>query len=644
MRGRVTKSGPYRPKKTREVNPRWWEQDDPGPDMVQVAKQIRSDQIYRQAQALVYAKLYSNQNLTSIYEMGVARPSPTWDDPYGMGTRLSLNVVQSCIDTAAAKIAKNKTRPLFLTEDGNYEQQERAKGLTGFIDGVFYAADVYNTGQRCFIDGGTFGSGLGKVSLDTTDGSMRLDRVLPTEVFADETESIYGQPRALYHERYMHRDVLTELAERCYHGKADKADVIAKIRDAQGAQPIGGGRASDMIATYEAWRLGFGPKCDGGRRVVGIGDVTLEDKHWPHPWFPFPQFDWRQRLAGIWGIGIAEDLLGIQVEINKLLRVIQKAQHLMAVPRIFVKPGSSISTATWSNDIGVVYETDDKPVIDVGAAIAAEVYRHLWDLYAKAYEIIGISQLSANARKPEGLDAAVALREYHDIESERFVLVGQRFERFYLDVARMMIGIAQHEYEGGKGRSLQVKAPGTKFIEKIAWKDVDLAEDAWIMRAFPTSLLPTHPAAKMQKVLELYEAQAIDRETMVSLLDFPDLESAVSLQTAAINDTRRIITKILKTGKSETPEDAMNLPLAIRMAQSAYLKARHDGVPEGRRQKLLRFMEHCSDLMGKQAPPPQMPGQGAPAQAADPGQQPMAPQMPGLASPALPSETPVLPQ
>ena len=52
--------------------------------------------------------------------------------------------------------------------------------------------------------------------------------------------------------------------------------------------------------------------------------------------------------------------------------------------------------------------------------ISQDLFMHLDRLYNRSFEIAGISQLSAQSSKPSGLDSGRALREFSDIESERF--------------------------------------------------------------------------------------------------------------------------------------------------------------------------------------------------------------------------------
>lgn len=624
---------------------RWWLQDDCGSTMVAVARAVEADNMSRERQALAFARLYANQNLESLYAAGVMRgwvPGDSTTPAGAVQPRVSWNVVQSVVDTVAAKISKNKPRVLFQTSGGNWKEQQRAKGMSKLVDGLFEINSVYQLTRRIFVDACVFGDGWVHVYADESAGEIRAERVLPFEVIVCDTEAVNGEHRTMFRRKYVHRELALDLW-------GDDARVRRFIEAANPADMKLAGKAADMIAVYEGWHLG-----SNGRHVLAVEGGAIVDEPWKRNRFPLVPFRWRDRLVGIRGQGLAEDLIGLQLEINKLLKTIQVAQHLMAVPRYLVEIGSKVIKAHLNNEVGSIVEYQGtQPRIDVGAAVAPELYRHLETLYQRAYEVAGVSQLSANSAKPAGLNAGVALREFHDIESERFVLVGQRFEEFHLEIAELMVDLAREMYRGGKGRDLAIKAPGTKFLETIKWSEVNLPEDVYTMRAFPVSILPTTPAGRLQRVQELYQSGLLTDQTPAgvwarSMLDFPDLESAMSLQNASMDDAQRTVSRIVDDGKYEAPEAYQDLKLLSELAQHAYLKGRAQGLEPRKQEYLRRLIDDCmaieQETQAAMAPPPQAPGQSQPGAPPDMAAlPPVAPQMPPaevLPSPAVPSELP----
>jgi hypothetical protein len=224
----------------------------------------------------------------------------------------------------------------------------------------------------------------------------------------------------------------------------------------------------------------------------------------------------------------------------------------------------------------------------------AEVYNHLKWMIQSAYETTGVSQLSAQSKKPAGLDSGVALREFSDIETERFMLTGQRWEQMFLEASKIIIEMSRDMYTEDK--TLAVTIPGHRFIESIKWKDVDLTNDQFVMKVFPTSLLPTTPAGRLQKVQELIQAGFISKENGIALLDFPDLGAYESLETSNLNLIKKTVTDIVDMGKYQPPEVYMNLDHAIQHAHKSYLEGRVNNLPEERLELLLRFIDDCERL------------------------------------------------
>src|SRR5580692_8345418 len=91
-------------------------------------------QSYRSLMNLRFARMYANREIISLKagnHMRIADPRTF------LTQRQTYNVVKACVDSACAKISKDKPRPLFLTENGSWTLQQKAKRLSQFIQAVF---------------------------------------------------------------------------------------------------------------------------------------------------------------------------------------------------------------------------------------------------------------------------------------------------------------------------------------------------------------------------------------------------------------------------------------------------------------------------------------------------------------------------
>lgn len=569
---------------------RWWLQDEPHLHIFANIKAIESNQAYRKTSNLRFFRLYANKEILGFASGIYSRTSATDT----VTNRVTLNVVRSCTDSIVAKIAKNRPRPIFLTE-GEFSLKQRAKKLTKYIDGAFDQANAYQYGQQAFTDSCVFGTGALKVYYE--DGQVKVDRVFIDELVIDDAEAMYGKPRSMHQKRYINRDVLLDMY-------GDDETIRHKIMSATGNFPgenTQGKSTADLVVVVESWHLPSGPDAKDGKHLITIDNCTLSDQPYECDYFPFVFLRWSEPLLGFFGTGLAEELVGIQIEINKILRNIQRAQHLVAVPRVYLNNQSKVISQHIQNAIGsIVKYAGQPPIFQTAQAMTPEIYNHLERLYQKAYEITGVSQLSATSKKPSGLNSGVALREYNDIETERFLIVAQRYEKFFLDLADLFIKVTQRAFEDDK--SIQVKAKGKKFVDTIKWKDINLTEDKYAMKAYPTSLLPTTPAGRLEKVQELIQAGLIDKPQAMALLDFPDIESFSRRQTASIDAIELCITKILEDGEYFSPEPEMDLQLAIKIATAEYLRGKVENVPEERLLLLLRFKAEAQQLIELQQP------------------------------------------
>jgi len=571
-----------------EYDRTWWRLEDSKSfeSIFAVIDLINKDNSSLYSNFIKFARLYSNQDFIGF---GLYQFTQSASPHLLNSNRLTLNVIKSCIDSAAAKIAKSRPRAYFLTSGGDFTLSKAAKNLTKYCDGFFDQNNVYEIGQKCFVDSCITGIGAVKVGVDEDNGSVFVERVLPMELIVDQKEAIYGSPRQIHQIKYVDRHVLMEL----YPAQAGK---LLETPPGKPGESFAGSRMStNMVAVVESWHLPSSKNSSDGKHVISVCNATLFSEPYTKDYLPFVFFRWSEKMLGFYGQGLCEDLVGIQIAINKLLMSIQRANDLVAIPRVFVENGSKVNTDHISNEIGsVVKYTGTKPSFETAQGMNADAYMHLDRLYNKAYEISGISQLSASSKKPSGLDSGVAIREYQDIETERFALVAQRYEAFFMSIAKMVCSFSDELYT--KNKDLSVKVSSNKYMETIEWKDVNYEEDKFLLRVFPTSLLPTTPVGKLQAVQELVQGGMLSREAGLSLLDYPDLEQAVGLANAQVDDIRNTIENIINDGVYDTPEPYQNLELAIQMAQSYYQKARTTKVPENRLELLRRFIDDCHEL------------------------------------------------
>lgn len=520
-------------------------------------------------------------------------------------SRLTYNVVKSVCDSYQAQIAKQNTKVTFLTEGGDWSKQRKAKILTRFVEGLMYQTKANAKMKGQALRSAVFGTAALKTYKEGK--SIKAESVFINELKIDQAEAIYGAPRNLYQVRVVSRDVV----------KADFPEYAEMIDRAEDITMQEGGfnHQADMITVIEAWHLPSKKGAGDGRRALCIssGDLVYEPFEKMH--FPFVFTKTGERLLGFFGQGFAEQLTGLQYEINSLLQTIQLAMRLCSIPKVFVEIGSRVVPSQLNNEIGgIIFYSGTPPQYQAIQAVSPELFRQVDVLIARAYELVGLSQLTSQSKKPSGLDSGVALREFKDIENERFSIMQQAFEENYLELAGHFLELAKEIYK--EYGEFEVTVEDNKQLQKIKWSEINLDEEAYRMKLYPTSALPSTPAAKLEKVIELYQAGFLAKEEAFSLLQFPDLEAATKRIGADYEDIQMIIEEMLDKGKYMPPEPYQNLGLGIKEVQRAYLHAKTNEAPKDRLELLRKWISQADALLAKAQPQPALPAAAG---------QPMAP-------------------
>jgi hypothetical protein len=219
------------------------------------------------------------------------------------------------------------------------------------------------------------------------------------------------------------------------------------------------------------------------------------------------------------------------------------------------------------------------------------------NLYQKSYELCGVTGLSAAGRKPSGLNSGKALREYSEIESERFAVLQQQFEEFVIDDAYCTIDLLDDGYTVSTTSK-------DKGLKEITWGDIKVPKDSYLLQCFSDSALPNTPAAKLEYVSEMTKQGFLDPEVAADLLDYPDTDSATRLRSSPYLLILQSLEKCLLKGEYVGPEPFMPPDLALRLAQQMFCFAKLNDFPQARRDLILQWIEDALTLQARMNPAP----------------------------------------
>ena len=508
--------------------------------------------------------------------------------------RISMNIVATAIDTAQSRIAKSKPRASFLTQQGDYGLKKQAEKLSKFIGGVYYDGNTYREARRSFVDAATFDLGVVKIVPKKRDKKLSLvhERVIGSEVVFDPSDARYGRPTQVFQIQLINRYTLADL----YPSK--KADILAAGKDFNYQHDLLSPDLFDVdsVTVIEGWKL---PSATNkkGRHVMVINGASLVDEDWNVGCLPFEFMYYKDPMMGVYGEGVARRLVNLQLEINKLLRDIQLCMHLGAIPKVFVEDGSAVVSAHVNNEIGGIIKFRGKmPESRELMRVPPDLWQGVDQLRQIALNEVGLSELSVSGEKPAALQSGKALREYNDIEQDRFSIISQNYEDFHLGLWRKTVKMAK--YYSLEDKSLSVLAPDKRGMIKLDWKDVTLDDDKYVLQAYPTSFLSKTPSGKLDDVSTLMEIGLIDAEDSLGLLEFPDLDSVYKVKNAEMDAVSSIIENIVDKDEYEAPTLRMSkLPQAIKKFTSMYYYYKNEGLEPEKLELLDRWVSEAMELM-----------------------------------------------
>ncbi len=592
---------------------KWWEANSKrelAAQLLDTVAFLKERQQSRYRQAGIYARMYGNMPLLNLFGSNYGAMQTKGALPVD---RPTMNVVQSCVDTLTSRITQAKPSPRFLTDNGDYKERKLAKQLNQFVAGELYQTKAYQLGEYVLRDAEVFGTGCLK-TYETPNKRVGLERVLLTELLVDPNDALYGNPRQLFQLKLIDRSVLSTIFP----------EYRSDIAKAEQAYPDNSGdaqkTASDQVMVAEAWHLPSGDESGDGRHVIACTSGIIFDEEWEKDKFPFTFLHYSNPILGFWGQGLAEQLMGTQVEINKLLMTISKSINLVGVPRVFVEDGSRVVKSHLNNEVGaIVTYQGTKPEYEVAPCVPQELYAQLERLVQYSYQQSGVSALSAAAQKPAGLNSGEAIRNYDDLQSDRFAALVRRYDNFFIDLAYQITDLAKDiAIRDGKYETVYPDKNSAKQIDLPDLKELD---DPFVIQCFDTSSLPRDPAGRISAITERMQAGLISPDEGRRLLGDLDLEQYDKLANAAEERILQILDEIVEDGKYTPPDPFMALDIAEQRVTQYYNLYMSAKLSEDRAQKLRDFFSQLQQLKQQAmagAVPPPMPGQ----QPAQPGQQP----------------------
>ena len=447
----------------------------------------------------------SESEVVGFYQRGTFSTS---DDTT---SAIQENIIASCIETLCSKIASQKVRPFFNTVNGTFKEMQIAKQAQIFFDMLYEENNVNEIITDAFRNACVFDKGIVKIS---DDG---ITNRLPWNVFFDPREVTYNQ--------------ITYVAEKLPKTPGRILELKYGIK---------ANRNLDYTV-YEYYDVMEHIKAVYVQELNKV--VTHEYK--PNI-IPYLEIHYTNPVKGDTSQSVVDQLYGIQTQIDELLAVMKDSIAVNPGMTLLVPRSSNIKTNMLSNRTGQIIQYDPipgqttSPVTYATNDIISPQFVQLLDkLKNDAYEIVGISQLSATSQKPSGLNSGVALNTMEDIESSRFETQLNSVVRLYVDVAKACLDIFPPEID---------ILPDDLNRANIKWADIVEARNNMKIQFSAAESLSKDPSEKLKQLVALSQAGVIPQSHIATLMELPDLQSGYNLSNNAFNSVYTFIDNVLVSG------------------------------------------------------------------------------------------------
>lgn len=400
-----------------------------------------------------------------------------------------INVVKSVIDSLVSKISNQKVRPYFNPVNGLYSTRAIVKQAQQFFDIIYDKEKVHDKVTQAFRNACIFGIGYAFFNPFTKSievpGSWQIGIL--------NTEQGYGKPTKCL------------IEYKCFPVTLlDKYGIKGKYQ-----------------SNYVNFKLFF--DTIEGKAIAYINEVKALEKSYKADVIPLIAVNCNKPVFGTRSTSIVDELDGIQTNIDLICNKMSAAMQLTPANTTYVEAGSSLQPGDLSSKTGNVYTVkmgpgvNNLPVVNVTPAPFDPMLQNLLDsLIKQAYEIAGISQLSAQSKKPAGLDSGVALQTLEDIESDRFQTQVDHYVHAFIDLADLIIELMDDD----------TILPKSVNTAEYTWEDIRKQKELFKIQFSATSALSKDPQTKLQQVMQLTQVGLITTDKIAMYLDSPDLEDA----------------------------------------------------------------------------------------------------------------------
>lgn len=393
----------------------------------------------------------------------------------------STNVIKSVIDSLVSKLSNNKVRPFFAPVDGTFKTKKVIRQAQQFFDIYYDKINLNNIISETFKDACIFDIGYIIINPFT----FEVERV-PS--YCIEELNVNGENKVALI-KWIHQPSLI----------LDKYGIEAK------RQYI---NVEMLIKENEA--------------ILYVDEKKV--KTIPTNGYPIVNVYYNEPINNGKTVSIVDELEGIQTQIDLINAKIAATSQLTPANLVFIDEQSGLKSSDINNKDCQIYPVGIQPgntanPVNVVTPVPFDPYwSSMLDFYInKAYDMIGISQLSAQSRKPSGLDSGIALQTMEDIESDRFEVQVNHFINAYINVTRKLIEIIPEDFE---------ILPADKYQSTMTWAALKEQNNLYKVQYSAATSLSKEPSERAKQIIQMSQIGLITPSKAAELMDMPDLTDA----------------------------------------------------------------------------------------------------------------------
>lgn len=432
-----------------------------------------------------------------------------------------FNIVKSVIDTLVSAVYNKKVRSRFSPINGTYETDKAVKSCQIYFDNLFDKADVNKLVNDAFklacIEG------VGYIFINPF--TYNLSTIGAHQVATFKTEARLGK---LYQAMIRYDCFPVEYIEDYCGEKFDKE------------------------LTHNECRLEHYINVKDHKQFIFVNGTKFIEKDYKPDSLPLLPIYFNSPVFDGFTTSIVHELYGLQEQVNMITSKIGAAAQMSSANRTFVFEGSNLTRKDVDNQAGNVYTVKGKfdgnsvPIVSTQDAPFNPVWQSIVDFYlSKAYQMIGVSELSAQAKKPAGADSGVALQTLEDVESDRQETVYTHYINSFTNLCKLLIEIMPDEVD---------VLPDSLNTSHIKWRDVKKEAHLMKMQFSPITSWSKAPSEKYKEIQQLSQSGEIQAVKLGKALQLTDIEDVYSNATAVINAVEQCISCAIENGEYEIPD------------------------------------------------------------------------------------------